>query len=139
MTSKRELEEILFEWTAGSRLETLKLLDALYFIEHSKHDPQVKRDYPDELASKSFIKAVKNKLIETRRELRKRNPSGKVKLYRGGSKGDSWTTNLSTAKFFAKDGKVKTKEVPLDDILFYLEPYTREAGEEEYILKGEEA
>lgn len=137
MSSKRELEEILFAWTAGSKLETLKLLDALYFIEHGKHDPQIKRDYPDELASKSFIEVVKTKLMETREELGKKNPSGKVKLYRGGSEGISWTTDLSTAKFFAKDGKVRTKEVPLDDILFYLEPYTRESGEEEYILKEE--
>jgi len=135
MSSERELEEILSEWTVGSRLETLKLLDALYFIKYGKHNPEIKEDYPEELASKSFIKVVREKISKTRNELSKKHPSGVVHLYRGGREGESWTTDRKTAEFFAKGSKVREKDVPIEGILFYIEPYTREAGEEEYIIE----
>ena len=137
MTSKHELEEALFEWTAGSRLETLRLIDALHFIKYGKHNPEIKEDYPEELASKSFIKLVRDKIKQTRRELREKYPSGIVHLYRGGREGESWTTDRKTAEFFAKGSRIKERDVPIDRVLFYLEPYTRESGEEEYIIEEE--
>ena len=137
MTTKRELEEMLFEWTAGSRIETLPLLDAMYYIEHGQHDPALVRDYSDELASRGLIKAVRQKIVETRQELRSKHPTGTIHMYRGGSPGQSWTTSRGQAEFFAKGEPIRERDVSVEEVAFYLEPYSRETGEEEYILEGE--
>lgn len=132
-----ELDSMLFSWTAGMRLGTMPLIDAMYYIRHGRHHPSIKRSYPDEVASKGLIDAVRKRMRETQEELRSKYPSGVVPLYRGGGSGQSWTTVREQAEFFAKGEPIRERSVSVERVAFYLEPYTREAGEEEYILEGE--
>ncbi|KKM01204.1 hypothetical protein LCGC14_1796690, partial [marine sediment metagenome] len=76
-----ELSSMLFEWTAGARLATLPLIDAVHYVNTGRHLPEIKRDYPDELASPGLVRAVRRRIQETRATLQEGHPTGAVRIY----------------------------------------------------------
>ncbi len=114
-----------------------QLYDALFYVRYGRHNPYYLKHYPDRLASRGLIQAVRRRTDEVRARLtEERGSSGSILLHRGGNpSGISWTSQY-TSTFTSKP--LTSKDIPIKRIA--LDPTELYRGspesswEEEYLL-----
>jgi len=132
----------LFELSAGMRLGSLPLVDAIHVVYTEKHllGPGTKfPEYSREMADRELIGDTRQFISLVQNRLKAKGISS-VALMRGGELGTgitSFTTNLEVARFFARGRPIITETVLISRVIADEEVMirvSREPGEREWII-----